>query len=113
MGDQLTGITLPVKVVAGVAVALEIQSQLLTRRTVSEGDMVVGDFIEEVDLFLFQEQTSSNRVHWSIAPSFIEEATIAVKRFEVIQIFLRSEPVQVSDFKIRPLLTRLWLVKLT
>lgn len=92
--------------------ALKIQSQLLTRRTVGEGDVVVGDFIEEVDLFLFQEQTSSNRVYWGIAPSFIEEAAIAVKRFEVIHIWLGSEPFQVSDFEIRPLLIRFWLVKL-
>lgn len=83
--------------------ALQIQSQLLAGRAVGEGDVVVGDLVEEVDLFLLEEQSGGNRVDWRIAPSFVEEAAIPVQRLEIVEVFLGSQPVQASDFEIRPL----------
>jgi hypothetical protein len=50
---MLTGIALPIEVLTGIAMALEIQSQLLPSWTVRKGDMVVRNFIEEMDLLLW------------------------------------------------------------
>ena len=68
-----------------------------------ERDMVVSDIVEEVDLVLLQQKTSSNGVDWSVAPSFIEESTIFVQGFEKVSISLRPEPVKIANFEVRPL----------
>lgn len=66
--------------------------------------MVVGDVIEEVDFLLLEEECGSDGVHWSISPAFVKESTIFVKSIEVIQIGRRSQPVEVPNFEIRPLM---------
>lgn len=38
-----------------------------------------------------------------ITPSFIEKATILIQEVEEVKVFLRSEEVQITDFKVRPL----------
>ena len=55
-----------------------------------ERDMVVRNIIEEVNLVFLEKQTSSNRVDWSIAPSFVEESAVLVELIEIIGIGLRS-----------------------
>ena len=55
-----------------------------------ERDMVVRNIIEEVNLVFLEKQTSSNRVDWSIAPSFVEKSAVLVELIEVIGIGLRS-----------------------
>lgn len=69
---------------------LVVQPVLLPGRTMRERDMVVCNIVEEVNLVLLKKQTSSNRVDWSIAPSFVEESAILVELVEVIGIGLRS-----------------------
>ncbi len=66
--------------------------------------MVVGDVIEEVDFLLLEEECGGDGVHGSISPAFVKESTIFVKSIEVIQIGWRSQPVEVSNFEIRPLI---------
>ena len=51
---QLTRISLPIKVVLRVAVALEILPILVSCGAVGERDVVVGDVIEKVDFLLLQ-----------------------------------------------------------
>lgn len=83
--------------------ALQIQSRLLACRAVRERNVVVGDFIPEVDFILGKQDTSSDGVYGCITPSFVEETALAVKGFEIVKVLLRPEPVQASDFKVRPL----------
>lgn len=71
-------VALPIKILLGVAVATEVKSSLLARGAVSEGNVVVGDIVEKLDLVLVQEQTSSNGMDRRVTPSFVEEATILV-----------------------------------
>jgi hypothetical protein len=103
-GYEPTGISLPVKVVLRVAVALLINSGLLARRAVREGDVIVSNVFKEMYLFLFEEEAGGNRVDWSITPAFVEKSTVLIERFEKVNVRLRSEPVQVADFKVGPLI---------
>lgn len=103
--ETLTGVALPVKVVIGVAVATEIQTSLLISWAVGEGDVVVSNILEEVELLLLKEKTSSNRVHRSITPSLIEETTVLVQRLKEVEIRLAAEPRQTTNFKVGPLNT--------
>jgi hypothetical protein len=57
---------------------------------VGEGNVVIGDIFEKVDLVFVQEQTGSDRVYWSITPTLVEESTILVKRFEKVGVGFRS-----------------------
>ena len=68
-----------------------------------ERNVVVGDFIPEVDLILGKQNTSGNGVHRCISPSFVEETALAVKGVEIVKVLLGPEPVQTSDLKVRPL----------
>jgi hypothetical protein len=101
---RLTGVSLPVKVVLGVAVALQIQAGLLAGWTVSEWDMVVSNVIEEVDFFLLEEKTCGNGMDWSIAPTLIEETSILVELLEVVSVGLGSKPIQIANFEVGPLI---------
>lgn len=65
--------------------------------------MSVRNFIEEVHLVLVEHKGDRNTMNRSIAPSFIEKATILIQEVEEVKIFLRSEEVQITDFKVRPL----------
>lgn len=99
----LTRVTLPVKVVIRVAVATEIQTSLLISGAMSERNVIVGDILEEVNLLLLKEKTSSDRVDRSITPSLVEETTVLVKRLEEIEVRLASEPGQATNLKVGPL----------
>lgn len=100
---KLTGIALPVKVVLRIAVAAELSTELLPRRTVSERNMVVGDIVKEVDLVLLEHESSGDRVDRRVTPSLVEETAVLVERFEIVGVRGRSEPVQAADFEVGPL----------
>jgi hypothetical protein len=80
----LTGISLPIKVVLWIAMALQIQPCLLASRAVRERDVVIRDIVEEMDLFFLQEKTGSDRMNRGISPTFVEEPSILVESFKVI-----------------------------
>ena len=101
----LTRISLPVKVVRRLTRAFLVDLQLIACRAVGEGDMVIANLIEEMNLFLLQGQGGGDGVDRSIAPSFVEEAAILVEGVEKVCICLGTEPVGTGDFKIRPLRT--------
>ena len=84
--------------------ALQVQSCLLPSRAMRERNVIVRDIVEEMDLVLLQQKTGSNRMYWSIAPAFVEEPTILVKRLKVIKVCLGAEPIEVTNFEIRPLI---------
>ena len=52
----LTGIPLPVKVIGRVTRAPELHTQIIARRTVRKGDVVIGNVVEKVNLVLLQHQ---------------------------------------------------------
>jgi len=101
--DILTGITFPVKVIFWIAVTFQVQASLLSSRTVREWDMIICNVIEEVDFFFFEKQTCGNGVDWSITPTLVEEPTIFIKSLEVVQVGFWPEPVEITNFKVRPL----------
>lgn len=98
----LTTVSLPIKVVFGIAMALVLHAVILSSRAMREGYVVIGNVVEEVNLLLGQHQRRSDGMHRSIAPSFIEEAAVLVKLVEVINISLGSEPVEVANLKVGP-----------
>lgn len=83
--------------------AFQIQSRLLIRWTVREGNVVVSNLIPELDLFLLQQQSGGDGVDGCVAPSFIEEATVLVERAEIVDVLLGPQPIQTSNFEVRPL----------
>lgn len=83
--------------------ATEIQSSLLVSWAVCERNVVVGNILEEVNLLLLEEKTSSDRVDGSITPSLIKETTILIKRLEEIEVRLAAEPRQATNLKVGPL----------
>lgn len=50
--SELTRVTLPVKVVFGVAVAVTFESDLLSSWAVRERNVVISNVVEEVNFFL-------------------------------------------------------------
>lgn len=82
---------------------LQIQSCLFASGAMREWYVIVRNIVEEVDFFLVQKDSSSNGMDRSIAPTFIEESSILVKRFKVVDISFGSKPVEVTDLKVRPL----------
>lgn len=83
--------------------ALQVEPGLFTRWAVSERDVVVGDFVEEVDFFLLQEKTGSNRMYRGVTPSLVEKAAVFVERGEVVDICIGSQPLQTANLKVGPL----------
>lgn len=59
--------------------ALAIDPGLKPSRAVCEGDMVVGDIVEEMNLVLVEKQAGGDGVDGSIAPTLVEETTIPVE----------------------------------
>ena len=55
-----------------------IETFLLGGRTVGEGHMPVSYVVEELNFFLFEQETSSNRMNGSIAPSLVKETPILI-----------------------------------
>lgn len=83
--------------------AAKVQTSLLTRGAMGEGNVPVSNVVEEVNFFLLQEKTSSNGVDGSITPSLVEETTILIEGIKEIKVGLASEPVQVTNLKVGPL----------
>ena len=65
---------------------LLVDSGLLVVWAMSEWYVVVGDIVEEMKLILWKQETSSNRVNWSITPALVEESTIFVKLVEEVGV---------------------------
>ena len=66
--------------------AFVLQSSVLSCWAMGEGNMVVCNIVEEMNFLLLEEQASSDRVHWSVAPTLIEEAAVAVQSLEKVKI---------------------------
>ena len=100
---RLTRIALPVKVILGITVTAKIQSLLRSRWAVGEGVMPIGDIVEEVQFRLLQQESSGNRVDWSITPTFVEESSSFVEILKIVHVGLASEKVEIAHFKVGPL----------
>lgn len=85
--------------------ATKIHSSLLISRAVSERNVVIGNVLKEVNLFLLEEKTGSNGVDRCITPSLVKETTILVERLEEIEVRLAAKPGQTTNFKVGPLET--------
>ena len=66
--------------------APELQSQIFPSRAVSEGNVVVSNVVEEVNLIPVQSQACADRMDRGVAPSFIEEPAITVEAVEEVEI---------------------------
>jgi hypothetical protein len=100
---RLTRVSFPVKVILWIAVTLQFQPLLVAGWAMGKWNVIVGDVLEEVDFIFVQEKTGSNRMYWSVAPTLVEESTILVKRFEIVGVGFRSQPIEVTNFKVGPL----------
>ena len=83
--------------------ALELGAQLLAGGAVREGDVVVRNVVEEVDLLLVQHDARRDGVHGRVAPALVEEAAVAVQALKVVDVSLGAEPVEIADLEIGPL----------
>lgn len=83
--------------------ALVVHSVLFTSRAVGEGNVVVGNVVEEVNLLLFQGQTGCDGVNGGVSPAFVEETAILVESLKVVEVSGAAEPVEVADFEVGPL----------
>jgi hypothetical protein len=81
-------------------VALVVEAVLLAGRTVGEGNVVVCDVVEEMDLLLLQHQRRGQRVDRRIAPALVEETAGVVERLEVVDVLLGAEPVQIANLEV-------------
>jgi hypothetical protein len=81
-------------------VALVVETVLLAGRTVGEGNVVVCNVVEEMDLLLLQHQRRGQRMDRRIAPTLVEETTGVVEGLEVVDVLLGAEPVQVADLEV-------------
>ncbi|KAH3687477.1 hypothetical protein WICPIJ_001535 [Wickerhamomyces pijperi] len=68
--------------------------------------MEVSDLLEEVDSVLWQEQRSSDGMHWSITPSFVEEPSGLLQMLEVGLVGFASPEVHVGHFEVCPEVTQ-------
>ncbi len=68
-----------------------------------KGDVIVCDVVEEVDLGFVEQQRSGDGMHRCVAPTLVEETAFAIEEFEIIEVGLGAEPIQIADFEIRPL----------
>ena len=59
-GDELTRVSLPIEIITGITVTLMIQPELIARRAVCKGYMVVSDIIEEMNFFLLEREGCGN-----------------------------------------------------
>jgi len=101
---ELTGIAFPIEVILRVTVAFQLHPFVVARRAVREWDVVIGDVIEEMEFFLFEQEGGGDGVHRGVAPSFVEEAAVVVERVEVVEVGLGAQPVEVADFEVGPLM---------
>jgi hypothetical protein len=84
-------------------VAFVIHSVLLAGGAVGEGNVVVGNVVEEVDFLLLECETGCDGVDGSVTPTLVEETAILVEGLEVVEVGGAAEPVEVADFEVGPL----------
>jgi hypothetical protein len=70
---------------------------------VGEGNVVICDVVEEVNLLLRQHDACGDRVHRRIAPAFVEEAAVLVEAFKVVDVGLGTEPGETANLEVGPL----------
>lgn len=80
--------SLPVKIILRLASTPQVKFSLVTSWAMREGDVVVPDWVEEVNFLLLQKKGRGDGMHRCVAPSFVKETTISVEDFKVIQIRL-------------------------
>lgn len=100
---RLTRVTLPVKIIRRVAVALEVETLLLIHRTMRKGCVVIGNVVEEVNVAAVEHETGGKGVHGCVTPSLVVEAAIAVEGFKEVGIGRGPQPLETTDFKVGPL----------
>ena len=83
--------------------ALVIHSVLLASGAVGEGNVVVGNIVEEVDFLLLEGEAGCDGVDGCVTPAFVEETAVLVERLEVVDVGGAAEPVEVADFEVGPL----------
>ncbi len=83
--------------------AAEFQPEIFAGRAMSEGNVVVGNVVEEVEFVFLEEEAGGNGVDGGITPSLVEEATVLVEGLEKVEVGFGPEPVEVADFKVGPL----------
>ena len=69
----------------------------------SKWDMPVCNIFKEMNFLLFEQETRCNRVHRGITPSFVKEPTVFIQNVEEVYVSLGSQPIEISNFEIRPL----------
>jgi hypothetical protein len=98
-----TGISLPIKIVLGVAVAAQVDAGLLARRAVCKRDVVVGNVVEKVQFVLAEHQRGGDRVYRRVAPALVKEAAVPVEQVEEIGIGVAAQPREAANLKVGPL----------
>lgn len=69
---------------------------------VEEGDMLIPNVAEPVNLALVLKQTQRDTVHGSVAPAFVKEAASLVEVLKVLLVDLAAPKLHVGDFKVAP-----------
>lgn len=103
MEEKLTGIAVEVEVVVWVASTFAIIPESLSVGAVCEWNVPVTDIVEEVNLLFGEEKRGCDGVDRSISPSLIKEAAFVIKVLEEITVCLGTQPVQVTNFEVGPL----------
>jgi hypothetical protein len=91
-------VSIPIKVVLRIAVALVIQTIFLAGRAVCEWDMIVSNVVEEVNFFFLQHQR--NRMYGCVAPTLVEKAAGMIERCEIVNVGLGPKPVEIAYLKV-------------
>lgn len=63
--------------------------------------MLVSNISEEPSLVLWDKHCHAQRMYWSVAESFIVEASTSIQPVKVLLICLASEKIQITDLEIR------------
>ena len=77
--------------------------ELIAGGTVSKGDVIVGDIVEEMNLALVKKKSGRDRMDGSVPPSFVEEAPFMIQMFEEVHVCRRTKPVEIGNLEIGPL----------
>lgn len=67
---------------------------------IEEGNVLVADVPEPMDLALILEQAKSNAMNGRVAPALVEEATGAIEVIEVVAVLLAAPEAQVADLEV-------------
>jgi hypothetical protein len=69
---------------------------------IEEGDMLVTDILEPMNLARILKETQSDTVDGSITPAFVEEPAGAIEMFKVFLVCGRAPEVHVCNLKVAP-----------